>query len=141
MADTGRLYDAFGWCDLLETDGAAVVARYAAEFYQGTPAVTVNRVGKGRVYYVAASAEEAFYDDFLARLADEVKLPMLPPLPLNVEVLERRGKAGRFLFVINYSADAQTIDIAVTGKNLLGKGTLGPKIELEPYGVRVVQAR
>ena len=141
MADTGRLYDAFGWCDLLETDGAAVVARYAAEFYQGTPAVTVNRVGKGRVYYVAASAEEAFYDDFLVRLTDEVKLPMLPPLPANVEVLERRGKSGRFLFVINYTADAQTIDIAVTGKNLLGKGTLGPKIELEPYGVRVVQAR
>jgi len=140
MADTGRLYDAFGWCDLVEPAGAAVVARYAAEFYQGTPAVTVNRVGKGRVYYVGASAEGAFYDDLLARLAAEATIPMLPPLPPNVEVLERRGMSGRFLFVINYTADPQTIDIATTGKNLLGKGKLGPKIDLEPYGVRVMQA-
>jgi beta-galactosidase len=118
-----------------------VVAHYAAEFYQGTPAVTVNRVGKGRVYYVGASAEDAFYDDLLARLAGEAKIPLLPPLPPNVEVLERRGNAGRFLVVINYTADAQTIDIATTGKNLLGKAALGPKIDLEPYGVRVMQAR
>jgi beta-galactosidase len=139
MADTGRLYDAFGWCDLVEPAGAAVVARYAAEFYKGTPAVTVNRVGKGRVYYVGASAEDAFYDDLLARLAGETKIPMLPPLPPNVEVLERRGKSGRFLILVNYTGDTQTADVAARGKDLLGRRTLGPKIELEPYGVRVMK--
>jgi beta-galactosidase len=139
MAATGRLYDAFGWCDLLETEGAETVARYAAEFYQGTPAVTVNRVGKGRVYYVAASAEDAFYDDLSARLLEEARVPRLPPLPSSVEVLERRGKSVRLLIVVNYSGDPQAVDIAARGKDLLGKGKVGPKIELEPYGVRVVQ--
>jgi len=141
MAATGRLYDAFGWCDLLEIEGASIVARYAAEFYSGTPAATVNRVGKGRVYYIGASAEDAFYDDLLARLAEEARIPMVGPLPPNVEVLERRGKAGRFLIIVNYTGDAQSVDIGAKGKNLLGKGTVGPKIDLEPYGVRVISVQ
>jgi beta-galactosidase len=150
MAATGRLYDAFGWCDLLAAEGADTVARYAAEFYKGTAAVTVNRVGKGRVYYVGASAEDAFYDDFLAAILSEAGVAMLPILPPQVEVLERtntgwqatRGtqrKKGRVLVVVNYSGEARSADIAAEGKDLLGGGKIGPKIELEAYGVRVVQ--
>ena len=139
MAATGRLFDAFGWCDLLAAEGADTVARYTAEFYKGTAAVTVNRVGQGRVYYVGASAEGAFYDDFLAAVLGEAGVPLLPPLPPQVEVLERRGQSGRMLVVVNYSGEVQSADIAAEGKDLLGGGKIGPKIELEAYGVRVVQ--
>jgi beta-galactosidase len=104
------------------------------------PAVTVNRVGKGRVYYVGASAEDAFYDDLVARLADEVGIAMRPLLPTAVEVLERVGPAGRILIVTNFSGQPQSVDIGDRGKDLLGKGTVGPKIDLEPYGVRVLKA-
>jgi len=140
MAAGGREFASFGWCDLLEAEGAETIARYAAEFYEGMPAVTVNRVGKGRVYYVGASAEDAFYGDLVARLSDEVGIAMRPPLPTAVEVLERVGPAGRILIVTNFSGQAQSVDIGDRGKDLLGKGTVGPKIDLEPYGVRVLKA-
>ena len=139
MADTGRLFDSFGWCDLLELEGARPVARYGADFYKGTPAVTVNRVGKGRVYYVAASAEDAFYDDLVPRLAEDAALPLRPMLPPMVEALERTGKSGSVLIVVNYSGDPQTADIGVRGKCLLHKKAVGPAVELEPYGVRVIK--
>ena len=145
MAATGRLYDCFGWCDLLKTEGARTVASYATDFYEGTPAVTVNRIGRGRVYYVGVSAEAAFYDDLLERLAEEVRIPRLEPLPPGVEVLERRGRAAgekaarRILIVINYTGEPRAANIGIRGKNLLARGTLGPTVELEPYGVRVLK--
>jgi beta-galactosidase len=139
MADTGRLYDAFGWSDVLAPEGARTVAAYAADFYAGRPAATVNRVGKGRVYYVGTSAEGAFYDDLAARLAEELRLPMLPALPADCEVLERRGNGRRLLFALNHSGDPRTVDVAARGRDLLSGKTVGPKVDLRPYGVRVIR--
>ena len=141
MTATGRLYDAFGWCDILQPESAETVATYAADFYAGLPAVTVNRVGKGRVYYVGASMDEAFYADFIARLAGELHLATIPPLPAGVEFMERRGPRGRVVFVLNHTGEAQEADVALRGKDLLSGKTVGPRLELEPYGVRVLAMR
>ena len=141
MADTGRLYEAAGWSDIIRTEGAETVAKYAADFYAGAPAVTVNRVGKGRVYYVGTSAEDAFYADLVSRLAGELRLPMLPPLPDKVEVLERRGSGRRLVFVLNHSGEPRAADVAVKGKDLLSGKTVGPHVELQPYGVRVIRVK
>jgi len=141
MAGTGRLFNAFGWSDILQSEGAEVVARYAAEFYTGEAAVTVNRVGRGRVYYVGTSAEDAFYADLVARLAGELNLALLPPLPAGVEVCERRGQGMRLLVALNHTGFEQTADVGAEGTDLLGGGPCGPSVALEPYGVRLIEAR
>jgi beta-galactosidase len=141
MADTGRLYEAFGWSDIIRTEGAGTVAKYAADFYAGSPAVTVNRVGKGRVYYVGMSAEDAFYADLVSRLAGELRLPTLPPLADHMEVLERRGHGRRLVFILNHSGEPRAADVAAKGKDLLTGKTIGPCVELEPYGVRVIRMK
>jgi hypothetical protein len=86
------------------------------------------------VYYVGVSAEAAFYDDLLERLAEEVRIPRLEPLPPGVEVLERRGRAAakkgarRILIIINYTGDPRAANIGIQGKNDSGKiGWDGPK--------------
>lgn len=140
MTDTGRQYDAFGWCDILEVEGADVVATYAADFYAGRPAATVHAVGKGRVYYIGASAEDAFYADLIGRLCEEQGVPMLGPLATGVEALERRGRGRRLLFLLNHNAAPASADVGVQGKDLLSGARLGPRVNLEPHGVRVLEA-
>src|SRR5690606_10272953 len=56
--EDGATYSCSSWCDIVNLQGAEAIAWYEDEFYSGTPAVTCNRVGKGRMYYVATHPEE-----------------------------------------------------------------------------------
>lgn len=51
-------------CDLVQLNGATPLMNYGSDFYQGTPALTVNQYGKGYAYYICTDAEELFYHDF-----------------------------------------------------------------------------
>lgn len=54
-------------CDLVQLNGATPLMNYGSDFYQGTPALTVNQYGKGYAYYICADAEEPFYHDLYAK--------------------------------------------------------------------------
>ena len=54
-------------CDLVQLNGATPLMNYGSDFYQGTPALTVNQYGKGYAYYICTDAEELFYHDFYAK--------------------------------------------------------------------------
>ena len=47
------------WADIIETETAKVVATYTdrKKFYRGSPAVTVNTYGSGKVWYVGTSPD------------------------------------------------------------------------------------
>lgn len=47
-------------CDLVQLNGATPLMNYGSDFYQGTPALTVNQYGKGYAYYICTDAEELF---------------------------------------------------------------------------------
>ncbi len=55
-------------CDLVQLNGATPLMNYGSDFYQGTPALTVNQYGKGYAYYICTDAEELFYHDFYAKI-------------------------------------------------------------------------
>ena len=40
---------------------------YGSDFYQGTPALTVNQYGKGYAYYICTDAEELFTMIFMPK--------------------------------------------------------------------------
>jgi len=73
---TGRV-----WADIIEPEGAEPVATWTdrAKFYRGAPAATVNRVGKGSVWYLGTS------------------LSPLPMLSLYRRILKGAGLAPRFV--------------------------------------------
>ncbi|MBR5742637.1 MAG: beta-galactosidase [Clostridia bacterium] len=56
---------------------ATVLAEYEDDFVKGLPALTVNRCGKGRVFYLAAVFEDALYRDLYRKLASELSLRVL----------------------------------------------------------------
>jgi beta-galactosidase len=133
-----RSYECKHLCDLLKTDTAKAHLYYGKEFYQGTPAVTGNKFGKGTAYYVGSDAEQAFYDDFYEMLVKEkgIALPISGKIPEGVEVTTRSVEDVDFIFVQNYRNEA--VDIKIM--NLQGEIICGDSREnLKAYETLILK--
>ena len=115
--EDGTRTEAGQWCDLLETDGAHVLARYAGEYFAGTPAVTENRFQDGRVLYIASVGAQALYDHVARHAADQAGLSWIPDLPARVEVTTREGDGFTARFIFNHDAEPHRVNIG--GEELL----------------------
>lgn len=119
------------YCERVHPEGAAVLATYESDFYAGEPCLTVNAVGKGRVYYLAARpAEEAFHDALAGALVRDLGLARTldTALPEGMCVQRRSGGGRTFLFVHNLKSVEQALDLpggrhrdAITGKDVAGR--------------------
>ncbi|WP_438444160.1 beta-galactosidase [Gorillibacterium sp. sgz5001074] len=99
-------------CDLIHSEGAAVMAVYGDDFYRRMPALTVNRFGEGEAWYLATSAEAAFLQDWLPQLcASRGIAPLIPRMPEGVETTLRIKDGQAYLFVLNHNADAVAVDL------------------------------
>ena len=58
------------WCDVLKCNDATPLAAYGSGYYQGSPAVTVNVYGNGKVYYVGCGLEDDEMDALVALIAE-----------------------------------------------------------------------
>jgi len=131
------------YCDLVHAEKAKVLATYANDFYAGRPCLTVNSVGSGRVYYLAARpAEEAFHDAFVRALVRDLKIARCldATLPEGVTVQKREGGGRTFLFVHNLKAVEQAVDLprgrfadVSAGKDVSGR------LALPAYGTFVLE--
>jgi beta-galactosidase len=119
-----------------------VVATYTRDFYAGEPAVTVNRFGDGRSYYLATVIEADGLRKLLGAVAAEsgASLPLPGVMPKNVEVTLRTSPSGhRLIYVLNHTSAAVTIPLGnrsyydhLSGKNAQTELTLGA------YGVAIL---
>lgn len=102
------------YCERLHAEKATVLASYQSDFYAGMPCLTVNAVGPGRVYYLATRpAEEAFHDAFVRALARDLKLArcLEVAMPEGMSVQKRSGDGRTFLFIHNFKAVEQDLDL------------------------------
>lgn len=140
---SGR-YEARDLCDLVHAEGAEVLAEYADDFYAGRPALTVNRFGAGKAYYLASRPEERFLDDFAGALEKEAGLERAFPaaLPEGVSACVRQDDAKRILFLLNFSTKEQEVDLGPDPRRdlLADRDVLGT-VALPPYGVGVYRSR
>ncbi len=130
------------FCERIHPETATVLAHFASDFYAGEPALTVNDVGRGHVYYVAARTEPSFLNDFYRMLSHHLGLPTAlakaPPPGVSVEVRHKEGV--EWVFVMNFSEQIRTVDIgSTTCEDLLSAQTVSGNLRLDPYGVAVLQ--
>lgn len=137
--EDGETYSSSIWCDIVSLQGAEAIAWYEDEFYSGTPAVTCNRVGKGKVYYVATHPEEAYLRKLMSRLAMEQHINYNANLPEGVQVIERFGESSRYLFILNLSRASVTLPLDCAGYSLLREETKEQQLELAPYELDIVE--
>jgi beta-galactosidase len=142
LAATARgPYKVTAACDLIHAESADVLATYGDDFYAGRPCLTVNRVGKGQAFYLACRAEERFLEDFYAGLESSLGLrrALAGDLPRGVTAQVRSDGKRDFVFVLNFTREAQEIAVGEGVKDVLAGGAVTDPVRLEPYGVRVFE--
>lgn len=107
-SEDGEEFDCTFWCDILVPETAEVVARYAGDHYSGKPAVTVNRFGQGRAYYIGTVCEKAFYCGLIKRILDDTGTEHCEELPDGVEVTVRTGERTA-VFIFNNTSKRQEL--------------------------------
>jgi beta-galactosidase len=131
------------YCERVHPEGATVLATFENDFYAGMPALTVNRHGAGRAYYLAARpAADAFHDGFARGLVRELKLSrnLDVDLPEGVTVQRREGGGRTFLFLHNFAPREQALDLGATRLLDVTDGTtLTARVTLPAYASRVVE--
>jgi beta-galactosidase len=134
-------YQARQLCDLIHAEGADVLATYASQFYAGRPAVTVNRYGKGRAYYIASRNDDRFHTEFYTGLVRELGLPMAlgKPLPTGVTAQVRSDGDRDFVFVLSFSRSPAEVSLGSVAYADAETGqAVGGMLSLPPYGSRVL---
>ncbi|MBT2757806.1 beta-galactosidase [Mesobacillus foraminis] len=127
-------------CDLLHPEGAEVIAKYGRKFYQGMPALTRNRYGKGEAWYVASSPDQHFLKDFVRNLTAAKGIQPILQAPDEVEISCREKAGKQFLFIMNHHEDAQKVNLGTApSKDLLSKENVSGEIEVPSKGVRILE--
>lgn len=126
------------YCDILKVQTAEVLAEYTADFYEGTPAVTVNNYGKGKAYYVGARVEEAAVDAIVTALLDEQNIEH-EKLPDSVEYHCRQLDNTYYDFFMNCSNEKVKVNLKGEGINMLDGSKTSLTEQIEPLGVLVVK--
>ena len=125
-------------CELAHAEGAQALADYGEDFYAGMPAVTENRLGKGRVIYLAARAEQKFLDLLYERLLRDAGVAPIVDAPAGVIVKEREKDGKKYTFLLNFAG--QDVRMAVPeGLDLVSGARVRGETALRNRQVMIVE--
>lgn len=88
--------------DMLVSKGAEVLFRYNDKFYDTFSAVTKNSYGKGKVYYIGCSPEEATLKLIVDDILNSAELSKILS-PDNVEIVVRENGDKQIKIYINHN--------------------------------------
>jgi beta-galactosidase len=122
----------------LQITGAEVLARFADGTPPGpSPAITVNRFGKGQAVYVAAVMEQ----ELLNRLIDMFIEPE-DGWPVSdstqVEIVLQQNADYRLCFVLNHGPDEVSVRVPKKAEDLISGHSVSKTMKLGPYNVAVL---
>ncbi|MFO7611216.1 MAG: beta-galactosidase trimerization domain-containing protein [Clostridia bacterium] len=135
---TGRL-NADTWCDIVNERDSTVLAEYTGGFYSGTPCITSNSFGKGKVYYIGINTDMASYSaifDYISEKAGVQRTP-LRPVP-GVETVTRKSPGSEYIFVMNHNDTPAIVPLDRQYTDAISKDHLSDCLRLESFGVAVI---
>ena len=114
----GKEYTWNTWGEILKpASDAEVWGSYIREFYEGKPAVTFRKAGKGTVTYVGVDSTDGRLEkDILKKLYARLDIPVMD-LPYGV-TLEYRNGLG---IVLNYMDKPYHFDLPTGSEVLIGE--------------------
>lgn len=134
-------FELIDYCETIHLSGADVLATYSDGYYKGTPAVTVNRYGKGTAAYQACRDSGPLKDALIENLLTANHITSViadsKKLPHGVSAHSRTDGRTTYVFVENYS-ETETYSIALPDKmqELLSSETTDC-CTLPPYSFRI----
>ena len=128
-------------CDIIRPEGAETVARYADDFYAGTPALCRNSYGTGTVWYFGSRPQAALLDRFAALVCGECGIePVFPPQE-GIEASRRIKGEREFIFVLNHNTAETEITVPFACRDILTEKAFAPpeRYALPPTGVLILE--
>ncbi|URJ48249.2 beta-galactosidase [Paenibacillus polymyxa] len=136
-------YEAVELCDLIHTEGAEVLAVYGSDFYAGRPALTVNRLGQGKAYYIASRNIGLFHSHFYRSLIDDAGIikALNVKLPHGVNTAIRTDGVHDYIFILNFTHEPQkiTLDGRTYADMLENHAIEDGSVQLDAYAVKVLK--
>ena len=118
-------------------DTCRVLAAYKSNYYAGQPAITENRYGQGKAYYLGAAFSVKAAERLLSALSLDEPLRRYAELPTCCEAAIRRKGENGYLFILNYSKEQTKIKLNTPLLNLLTDNIEEGSVFLDKYGVAV----
>jgi beta-galactosidase len=117
----GKKYTWNTWGEILiPGKDSQVWATYVQEFYDGKPAVTFRRLGKGTITYIGVDSTDGSLEaDILKKLYATLNIPVMN-LPYGVTMEYRNG----FAIVLNYSDKPYEFALPSGAKVLIGNAVI-----------------
>lgn len=125
--------------DILDPVGkdAKVLAVYDNDFYQGRAALIENPYGKGRVLHFGGTFTRKNVKSFLAYTGVMAPCRDVVELPECCELAVKEKEGKKYLFVLNYTGQSQTILLKKTVTDLDTAAEVSGEITLPAYGTKV----
>ncbi|TMC57968.1 MAG: beta-galactosidase, partial [Chloroflexota bacterium] len=124
-----------------EANGAEVLGRYRGQPFDGAPAVTMKRVGSGKVFYVGTSLDDAGQDSLMSKVLSEAKVSPGVLSPDNVEIVRRVHEGTDHWFILNHGPAPQEVTIPASGIDLLTGKALAGNITVNGLDALVVRSQ
>ena len=137
----GKIFDIVDYAEVLRPITARPLAKYADEWYVGSPAVTVNEYGKGKAIYQACRDSGSLKDSVFESVLKDLGLTGLlkSPLPHGVTAHSRSDGEHTYLFVENYSRENVSVTLKEPMKNML-TGETEETATLTGYGFQIYRS-
>ncbi|MDQ1720644.1 MAG: beta-galactosidase [Pseudonocardiales bacterium] len=126
------------WSELGWTEGAEQLAGYLDGPVAGSPAITRNRFGSGRAWYLGTTLADPDLDALLAEVLAEAGVrPLVAGLPPRVEVVRRLAADTGYTFVLNHTDEPVRLELS--GIELITGEQLDQPLVVPAGGVRIVR--
>ncbi len=127
------------WCDIVKSSGAEVIGKYISEFYNGSPAITVNCLGKGKVYYIGCDLDQPALRNLVQYINNNSGVAPVLPYPISgVEIIKKENQGRQFLMVLNHNSREVIINLNGEYTNLITNQLVKSYLNLPAYGVGVL---
>jgi len=128
------------WSELIELQGAEVVARFVGTRLDGRPAVTRHAFGSGLAVYIGTRLDQLAMARVIRSACGDAGVEPVMEAPAGVEVVRRHQSRSSILFLLNHREVAVDVPITQAGTNLVdGAQVHAGLLKLGPFGAAVIR--
>jgi beta-galactosidase len=127
------------WSELIEAQGASVLATFTETFLSGRPAMTLNKFGAGTAQYISTHLEQSALARMLQTTWRRVGVAPVAEAPSGIEAVRRTVSDGSLLFLLNHGDAAVEVATGDHSVQLNGEGgATNGRVRLEPMDVVIL---
>lgn len=127
------------WCDIISSRDTTVLAEYTDGFYAGSPCITVNNYGRGKVYYIGCNLPIDSLASLFSYICSEADVRRAPLIPVpGVETVLRKNGENEYIFTMNQTDETVYVPLSNEYTDKIRGEVHTGSLRLEPYGVAVL---